>query len=195
MADVTVVRGLLDDNDFEALKGFVVDSLRHIGSYDAPFNRTTIHNSPALINLHKQLAPFASELFQTELKPSYLFVSNYFDNGVCGLHYDRPQCFRTIDLLVHQDNPKPWPLAISDAWTDDQFKEFAESIDPEDADRDIEPGDLQGRVVWNEALLYPNDAACYSGTHSWHFRPVPSTGRADLVFFHFVPEDFDGPLD
>jgi hypothetical protein len=195
MADVTVVRGLLSDEDFEVLRGFVVDTLRHIGSYDKAFNRTTVHNTPALLDLHKSLTRFASELFKVALKPSYLFVSNYLDEGVCGLHYDRPQCFRTIDLLVNQDSEKPWPLAISDAWTDEQFKQFAESIDPADADRDVEPRDLGDSVVWNEALLYPNDAACYSGTHSWHFRPVPSTGRADLVFFHFVPEDFDGPLD
>jgi len=104
MSDVTVVRGLLSDDDFAALRGFVVDSLRHIGSYDGAFNRTTIHNAPALLDLHKRLTPFASELFKVDLQPSYLFVSNYFDEGVCGLHYDRPQCFRTIDLLVNQDS-------------------------------------------------------------------------------------------
>ena len=51
------------------------------------------------------------------------------------------------------------------------------------------------REEWSTALLEENDAVLYSGTHSWHYRSERLQGTADLVFFHFVPEDFDGPLD
>ena len=51
------------------------------------------------------------------------------------------------------------------------------------------------KETWHEVLLEPNDAVLYSGTHSWHYRPTTLAGSADLVFFHFVKESFDGPLD
>jgi hypothetical protein len=56
---------------------------------------------------------------------------------------------------------------------------------------------IQARIDqenWHTVLLNPNDAVCYSGTHSWHYRSERLKGKADLVFFHFVPVAFDGPL-
>jgi hypothetical protein len=52
-----------------------------------------------------------------------------------------------------------------------------------------------GKETWHRVLLQPNEAVCYSGTNSWHYRPERLRGTADLVFFHFVPIDFDGPLN
>lgn len=187
-----VVRNLLSDSAFAELQQFVIHSARHLGEFDETFHRTAQHQNPALNDIHDGLVPFASELFGVPLKASYSFISNYLDGGRCPLHIDRPQCFRTIDYLVASDNPEPWPLRIAEPWTDKQW----DAYDGPPHIGVIEPGtepDLD--VVWHDVLLNPNDAACYSGTHSWHYRPAPSNGRVDLIFFHFVPEDFDGPLN
>lgn len=188
----TVIRNLLSDSAFEAIQHWVIDSVRHGGSWDEMFHRTHLHQSNVLRGLHDSLAPVASEVFGIALKPSYTFVSNYLDGGRCPLHLDRPQCFRTIDYLVAADSPEPWPIRIAEPWTDQQVEDYEGERHLGIIKPDTEP-DLD--VVWHDILLNPNDAACYSGTHSWHYRPVPSTGRVDLIFFHFVSEDFDGPLD
>lgn len=117
----------------------------------------------------------------------------YQDNGTCPLHIDRPQCYRTIDYLIRQTQQESWPILIGDQMTDDQRKEIDESSDghPDTAEK------INARISaenWHRIDLAPNDAVCYSGTHSWHYRPERLKGTADLVFWHFVPLDFDGPL-
>lgn len=192
MEAVTVISDLFSQRTHEDLKHYVVDSLRHSGEPDETFQRTTVHNPRPLVWIHQQLVPFASDLFGQPVKASYCFSSNYLDGGKCPLHVDRPQCWRTIDYLVTQDSPDPWTIRIGEPWTDDQLSagginRFLDVV-PEGTDPDLD-------VNWHDVDLMPNSAACYSGTHSWHYRPRPSVGRADLIFFHFVPEDFDGPLN
>lgn len=190
---VGVVHELLDEATFSEVADHTVNVARNIiNGYDDEFQRTYLHNYPPFIDLHYALSDFASDLFGMKLKPSYLFVSNYHEGGVCPLHLDRPQCFRTIDLCVSDENDEPWPLKIADPWTDDQVKDCEGELHLGVIEPDTEPN-LD--VVWNTVLLRPNDAACYSGTHQWHYRPIATAKRADLIFFHFVPEDFNGPLN
>jgi hypothetical protein len=160
---------------------------------ETSFVRTYIHNDPFFMSIHQQLADFASEIFSEPLKPSYVFLSMYLDGGTCPLHIDRPQCYRTIDYLIRQDQHEPWPILIGDQMNDDQIVEIHESgkSHPETEEEIKECIDAEN---WHEVLLEPNDAALYSGTHSWHYRPEKLNGSADLAFFHFVKEDFDGPL-
>jgi len=40
-----------------------------------------------------------------------------------------------------------------------------------------------------------NDAVCYSGTDSIHCRERINQKYANLIFFHYVPENFEGSLD
>lgn len=156
------------------------------------FVRRYANNVPFFVAIHKQLAEFASDLFGEKVKPSYSFLSMYEDNGICPLHIDRPQCRYTIDYLIRQNQAEPWPIHIGDHMTDEQRQALDESgeVHPE--------GDaIQARIDqenWHTVSLNPNDAVCYSGTHSWHYRSQRLVGTADLVFFHFVPEAFDGPL-
>ena len=132
----------------------------------------------------------ASELFGVRLKPSYCFLSMYDIGGCLPLHVDRPPCFRTIDLMVRQDDDEPWPIMISERVDDD------ESADGQRPDFDLTDTDeIIERHKWTDVVLKPNEAVCYSGTHQWHYRPSEATARTDLIFFHFVPEDYDGPLD
>lgn len=190
-SDVTVARHLLSRNAHQALVGWLDDRLPVLGlgvplAHDPEqFNRRYAHNPPVLVDLHRQLTDYASDLFGEPLKPSYAFLSLYNAGGRCPLHIDRPQCYRTIDYLVRQTND-PWPLRIGPMLSDDERDEAQAIVDPT-------PAQVASR--WTEVLLEPNDAACYSGTHQWHYRPTASTGKADLAFFHFVPAAYDGPLD
>lgn len=45
--------------------------------------------------------------------------------------------------------------------------------------------------------LENNEALCYSGTYHFHYRrKMPeSMSFNHLIFFHFVPKEFNGPLD
>jgi len=67
------------------------------------FGRRYAHNLPFLVNIHHQLANYASDLFGEKVKPSYVFLSMYDAGGRCPLHIDRPQCRYTIDYLIQQE--------------------------------------------------------------------------------------------
>lgn len=194
-AAVTVARQLFDPITHEALKAFMRDRvpMMSVGVDTEQFVRRYVHNSPYLVNIHRQLTDYASETFGEPLKPSYSFLSMYEDDGICPLHIDRPQCYRTIDYLIEQEQPESWPIRIGEMMTDEQrlaIDEFGKGH-PESDDDIAERISLE---TWNEVLLEPNDAVLYSGTHQWHYRPERLKGTASLVFFHFVPADFEGSL-
>lgn len=212
MGQPTTLRGFFSDATFEFLRESVVDVGRNIRqNYDSTFVRTSVHNFKPLVRLHHQLGDIASELYGQPLKPSYVFMSNYLPGGTCPVHSDRPQCEFTIDVLVASESAKPWPLVIADEWSVGQWEAFDPSEVPEVRDfravsepsspcgscslDDNDPSPLDVfDIRWNEILLEPNDAACYSGHRAWHYRPTVTRSRQDLVFFHFVPEAFDGSL-
>lgn len=191
-----IVRGLFPTETHEAIKAFLDERvpIMPMSIDDGAFVRKYAHNVPFFVGIHKQLAEFASDLFGEAVKPSYSFLSMYKDNGICPLHIDRPQCRYTIDYLIRQDQPEPWPIHIGDHMTDEMRAEV-------DANGEGHPNTeeaIQARIAkenWHTALLNPNDAVCYSGTHSWHYRSERLKGTADLVFFHFVPVGFNGPLN
>jgi hypothetical protein len=193
---VTVARQLFDPITHEALKAFIRDRvpMMSVDVDDKDFVRRYAHNVPYFVNIHRQLTDFASEQFGEPLKPSYSFLSMYDDNGICPLHIDRPQCYRTIDYLIQQDQAEPWPIRIGEPMTDEQRQAIDESENGHPQTED-EIADRITAETWTNVLLEPNDAVLYSGTHQWHYRPERLKGRADLVFFHFVPADFEGPLN
>jgi hypothetical protein len=145
------------------------------------FHRKQFHNHPMLKVLHEQMTKEASEIFEEELKPSYVFLSMYFEGkGNCPLHVDRPQCYRTIDLCINQK--RPWGIFVNSKmnWDEDKKEEMMQSAD--------------------EYILSPGDALAYSGTQNPHFRkpmkeiPEQADNFVDLAFFHFVPKNFEGTL-
>lgn len=193
-----VVRELFSTETHQAICGFLDERvpLLALGSRletdEGEFVRRYAHNVPFFVGIHRQLAEFASDLFGEKVKPSYVFLSMYQDNGACPLHIDRPQCRYTIDYLIRQTQPEPWPICIGDHMTDEQRQAHDDA-----GDGHPQGDDIQARIDaenWHTVLLNPNDAVCYSGTHSWHYRPERLRGTADLAFFHFVPVAFDGPL-
>ena len=191
-----VAKNLFDNTTHKAIIQFLDERvpLMSVGVDEGEFVRTYAHNVPFFVKIHHQLVDFASKTFGEKVKPSYSFLSMYQDNGICPLHIDRPQCRYTIDYLIRQDQRKPWPIHIGDHMTDAQRIALDEAGDGHpNTDEEI-----QARIDaenWHTVLLEPNDAVCYSGTHSWHYRSQRLKGTADLVFFHFVPEGFDGPLN
>lgn len=155
------------------------------------FKRRFYHNLPFFVEIHKQLVDFASDIFGEKLKPSYVFLSLYDDGGRCPLHVDRPQCRYTIDYLIRQASDNSWPIKIAAPMAEStrQDPDFKNPETDEEIDQIIQTN------KWYEYNLTPNDAICYSGTNAWHYRPTFSIGTAELAFFHFVPEGFDGPLN
>ena len=194
-----IIRGLFPDDIHQAICDFL-DERVPLLSLGVPlitendqFIRREANNVPFFVGIHKQLAEFASDLFGEKVKPSYSFLSMYQDNGTCPLHIDRPQCRYTIDYLIRQDQAEPWPICIGGHMSDEQRQAFDEAGDGHPK-TDEEIAARIEQENWHTVLLNPNDAVCYSGTHSWHYRPERLRGTADLVFFHFVPVAFDGPL-
>ena len=191
-----VLRGLFDKGTYNLITKFLDEYVPYMpmGLDTGDFVREYAHNVPFFVNIHKQLTDLASEKLGVKVKPSYCFLSMYKDNGICPLHIDRPQCRYTIDYLIRQDQSESWPIHIGDHMTDERRK----AIDISNTGHPKEPDEVQARIDmenWHTVNLEPNDAVMYSGTHSWHYRSQRLKGNADLVFFHFVPEDFDGPLD
>lgn len=145
------------------------------------FHRNFIHNNPLIDLIHTELiAKEAPRIFGEKLKPSYSFASFYTEGkGICPLHTDREQCYRTIDICINQK--KEWPLYINHVdKLPDQLSAEQEQL-------------IKERSV--AYVLQPGDAICYSGTDHPHWRnQIDEDNTSDLVFFHFVPEDFEGSL-
>jgi hypothetical protein len=133
-----------------------------------------------LVDVHQLLVEPASELFGERLQPSFLFVSQYLVGGTVTPHLDREGCYRTIDVLVAQDDDEPWPMLFSEPITD---------AEREAAPQDPVAEDVIAAHEWTEVVLKPNEGVCFSGTHQWHYRPTTATARTDLIFFYFIPED------
>lgn len=191
-----VAKQLFKPETHTAIKNFIDQRvpLMPMSLDEKDFVRTYAHNVPFFVKIHQQLTDFASEQFGQKVKPSYSFLSMYKDNGICPLHIDRPQCRYTIDYLIQSTHPGPWPIHIGEHMTDDVVADINErGVGHPDTDELKQM--IIDREEWSTALLEENDAVLYSGTHSWHYRSERLQGTADLVFFHFVPEDFDGPLD
>ena len=188
-----VVRQLFDDATHQQIVSFLDTYIPMMPVAIDPtgFNRTYAHNVGFFRNIHLQLADYASELFGEKVKPSYNFLSMYNKGGQCPLHIDRPQCRYTIDYLIRQDQSEPWPIRVGPQMSNEE----RDAITMPHPSTKTEIKQVVDSVDWTEVHLHPNDAVCYSGTNAWHYRPTKSKGKADLVFFHFVPEAFNGPLN
>lgn len=145
------------------------------------FGRQYCVNPQVLSEFHSSFTQLMSQTFNKPLKPSYSFLSMYFEGaGICPPHWDRPQCYATLDICI--DQKQVWPLHVNDVDTRDP--------------KTLTPDEL--RLVMENSVAYklePGDAIIYSGTHHTHWRKRIQPGNhCDLVFFHFVRENFSGSL-
>lgn len=193
MKGIHVVDPLFSDKTFSDIKHYVLHTARHSGEFEELFHRTKVRDSKVLDEVHDYLSEFASDLFKERLKPTFSYISNYLAGGRCMLHADRVMCYKSVNVLVNEDvTDEGWPIRIAEPWTDEQWKNSRYEL-YNAVPGDVSPSELEG-VKWHDIVLKPNSAVCYSGSHSWHYRPTLSKGRVDLLFFFFAQEDYAGPL-
>jgi hypothetical protein len=132
--------------------------------------RYGIHNEPVARFFHHQLTALMSAIAGQQVKPSYVYFAAYQEGAELMQHTDRPQCEFSITFCVDY-SPEPrrktsWPIVFET---------------------------LRGKTTVFQAI---GDGLFYRGCQLPHSRPkIPSGHTSTSIFFHYVPEDFDGPLD
>ena len=160
-ADVTALRAFyrsLSDGDW-------------LHKITGDIHRLTIHNDPAARRVQHALTPYFAALLGREIKPSYSYASEYFDESALPRHIDREQCEFTFSLYLDYlpdtgDDRCPWPITIH-----------------------TPKGDSVAHQSRGGGVLFLGRALPHSRP------PLPPGHRARLVFLHYVPATFSGSLD
>jgi hypothetical protein len=127
------------------------------------------HNEPTASFFHHQLTDTVSAVAGQPVKPSYVYVAAYQSGAELASHVDRAQCEFSITFLV-DCTPEPeresaWPLYLDTP---------------------------QGIVTVFQCL---GDGLLYKGRELPHYRKRLADGcTSTSIFFHYVPQDFKGPL-
>lgn len=196
MSSAVIIKNLFDNDTYKKIIHYMNNHVIYQPTTidNKVFNREQIHNETLFVKIHNNLATLASDIFKKKLKPSYCFLSMYKSGGQCPLHIDRSQCRYTIDYLIQSTEEVDWPIRISTEMSDEEREKII--LNNQTMPNDIDSiSKILENVQFETINLNPNDAVAYSGTHQWHYRPNKLNNTADLVFFHFVTEDFDGPLE
>ena len=132
--------------------------------------RYVAHNEPVARYFHRQLAAVVSTIVGEPVKPSYVYVASYLAGAELPKHTDREQCEFSVTFCL-DFSPEPvletaWPIHLDT------------------------PG---GDITVYQAL---GDGLVYRGTRVPHYRdPLSSNQTSTSIFFHYVAESFEGPLD
>ena len=138
---------------------------------DGQSNRRYVaHNDPVARFFHYQIARRISELAGNPLKPSYVYMASYLSGAELKKHTDREQCEYSVTFcLDFSPEPllaTPWPIQLDTA---------------------------TGSITVYQAL---GDGLAYRGTQLPHYRRKLEEGQTSTsIFFHYVSEDFTGPLE
>jgi len=133
--------------------------------------RTSVNNLPPARLLHQLSESLVQKLVDEPIKTSYSFTSAYEAGSTLPPHTDRSQCVYNISLMLgsipYRARLSDWPLHIRRGGED------------------------------HHVGLEAGDAVLYSGTRDLHWRDrLPKHLISVLgVFFHYVPESFQGSLD
>jgi hypothetical protein len=132
--------------------------------------RFIAHNEVVLRFFHQQLTATVSAVAGEKVKPSYVYLGAYLGGAILEKHTDRAQCdFSLTFCLDYSPEPKletPWPVQL-----------HSES----------------GTVTVFQAI---GDGLFYRGCRVPHSRKALPQGHSSTsIFFHYVREEFDGPLD
>ena len=132
--------------------------------------RYAIHNEPVARFFHQQLTPLFIAVAGEPLKPSYIYLASYLSGSELKRHTDREQCEFSITLcLDFAPEPSlatPWPIYLDTP---------------------------NGPTKVYQAL---GDGLAYRGTRLPHYRGVLGPGQTSTsLFFHYVSERFQGPLN
>lgn len=131
--------------------------------------RYIAHNEPVARYFHHQLASALSRVAGRALKPSYVYFASYLSGAELKKHTDREQCdFSITFCLDYSPEPElatPWPISLQTP---------------------------KGTVSVYQAL---GDGLAYRGMQLPHYRGKLREGQTSTsIFFHYVTEDFAGPL-
>lgn len=132
--------------------------------------RYAVHNDPVGRFFHHQIAPTLSDVAGQTVKPSYVYMASYLSGAELKKHTDREQCEFSVTLcLDFSPEPalaSPWPIHLETP---------------------------RGIVTVYQAV---GDGLAYRGTQLPHYRtPLPEGQTSTSIFFHYVAENFAGPLD
>jgi hypothetical protein len=140
-----------------------------LGDGQSPL-RYIAHNDPAAHFFHVQLVNTVADLVGEPVKPSYVYMASYQSGARLEHHTDRAQCEFSLTLcLDYSPEPNgatPWPLYLETS---------------------------KGTVTVYQAL---GDGLLYRGRDLPHYRRTLAAGNTSTsIFFHYVAESFDGPLE
>ncbi|MGA2694868.1 MAG: hypothetical protein ABSE92_02330 [Terriglobales bacterium] len=156
-----------------ALRRYYRYHLRH-GNFQLGDSQTgsryVAFNEPVARFFHHQLTARISEIVGEAVKPSYCYFSSYAEGSLLAKHTDREQCEFGISLCIdyspEADLATPWPLRLH-----------------------IKGGEAQIFQALGDAILY-------RGREIPHSRTRLAAGHSSTsIFFHFVRQDFSGPLN
>lgn len=167
------LRSLMHPFHVAALRRYYRSQVRRgafrLGDRDNPL-RYVAKNEPVARFFHHQLTHTVSAVAGQPVKPSYVYFASYLSGAELTKHTDRPQCEFSITLCL-DFSPEPasetsWPIRLQTP---------------------------QGTVAVYQAL---GDGLVYRGTSVPHYRsPLPAGRTSTSIFFHYVAQDFQGPLD
>jgi hypothetical protein len=132
--------------------------------------RYAVHNESVARFFHHQLTNAVRDIVGEAIKPSYVYFAAYLSGAELRKHTDRRQCEFSVTLCL-DFSPEPdlatsWPICLDTS---------------------------NGTVKVYQAL---GDGLVYRGTTVPHYRGIlPKGYTSTSIFFHYVPEEFSGPLD
>ena len=132
--------------------------------------RYVAHNESVARFFHQQLTAAVAAIAGEPVKPSYVYLSSYQSGAVLEKHTDREQCEFSLTMCIdYTPEPRtaaPWPLHL------------------------YQPS---GMVTVFQGL---GDALLYRGRQLPHSREtLPQGHTSTSIFFHYVREDFSGPVN
>jgi len=167
------MRGLIHPFHVAALRRYFRHLIRKgaLPLGDSQSSRRFIaHNESVLGFFHHQLTGVASGIAGEQVKPSYVYLGAYQGGATLARHTDREQCeFSMTFCLDYSPEPRsetPWPIQLHP----------------------------QGRTVTVFQAI--GDGLFYRGCLVPHSRQALPEGHSSTsIFFHYVRENFAGPLD
>jgi hypothetical protein len=169
----TPVSGLIHPFHVAALRRYFRHCIRkggmHLGDTQSP-RRYVAHNDSVARFFHHQLAAAVALFAGEPIKPSYVYAASYQGGAKLERHTDREQCEFSISFCLDY-SPEP---SLSTGWP-------------------LQLHTHQGTVTVYQAL---GDALLYRGRQLPHSRATLRQGHTSTsIFFHYVRENFAGPLN
>ncbi|MFV0389179.1 MAG: hypothetical protein ACK5NT_10545 [Pyrinomonadaceae bacterium] len=155
------------------------------------------HNEPLARSIHGNLTKVMELIVGKPVKPAYVYAASYIEDSYLEPHIDRLQCEYSFSFQVDYipelaGQKSTWGLFVADP------KNFLrEDLSEEDGRlySNEFPADNQENDSNRAVYLSNGDALAYMGCDLIHYRyPLPKGHNSTSMFFHYVPEDFEGVL-